>query len=159
MTPLEKMREKQRKLHESMSAAPQLSEAVQPPAAQPAVPSKPKPKPTPPKPVATVKHKCGHEQPLAYLQGQWCPACRNENKRRKAAERREKAPGSDSRRYKMPNAQRLPNGATFHATYDAEKMEWSGTLCINDQVFTSAVSGVFNLMRDLDQQYRTTLAP
>jgi hypothetical protein len=145
------MRQKQRELH---GVTPTPPKAPEPPKKKPEVKVEVKPK-APPKPKAEqVQYKCGHEAALRSITDGCCPACRNENRIRKAAQRREK------QRYYSANkegAQRLPHGSAFQSSYDAEKQQWTGTLTIDGRVFSATVSGVFNLMRDLDAQYRQFL--
>jgi len=52
---------------------------------------------------------------------------------------------------------RLPHGATFHATYDAESKKWTGTLTIEGTVFSDQRGGVWKLMGELDKKYRQAL--
>ncbi len=56
-------------------------------------------------------------------------------------------------------AQRLPGGSRFVMDYDAEKVEWSGTLTIGHvgPMFHNTTSGVLGLCKELDRAYREHL--
>jgi hypothetical protein len=120
----------------------------------PPEPIKPAKKPRGP----AVKYRCGHETAAAHFAGQDCPACRNEQRRQKNAKRRaelESAPRAD--KYA---ADRLPDGARFHVAYDATAERWSGVLSIPGcGDIRSSASGVFRLLRDLDQAFRQQCRP
>lgn len=64
----------------------------------------------------------------------------------------EKPMGWHKRRWNLP--ERLPNGAAFSVSYDAEKVMWSGTLVIGVQTFHGTNAAVFKLLRNLDRMYR-----
>ncbi len=54
---------------------------------------------------------------------------------------------------------RLPDGATFHAVYDATTQKWTGTLEIpGAPIFGEKANGVFWCMSNLDNKYREFLA-
>ena len=53
---------------------------------------------------------------------------------------------------------RLPDGATFAATYDAATTTWAGTLAVDGRVFEAAAGGVFRLLKVLDALFRARLA-
>jgi hypothetical protein len=121
------------------------------PAAPPATPV-PAPKAAEAKPVKPpapkLRHCCGHEQTVANITARPCPQCM----RRARLER--------GRRQAQRHAQRLPDGARFVVAYDAATQTWTGTLELmvpgqaDAQRFEGSASGVFHLLRDLDQQFR-----
>jgi len=140
----------------------------------------PKPTPTPAKPAELVKASCGHEvdvglckpmfmaERLKKLASQPCPDCkRKAQQEREAAEqeearkRREDKAAREPRREKpRPRLARLPHGANFNVTWDAEAGKWSGTLTVpqggiyNGSVTTGEDSAVFGLLMQLDRAYR-----
>ena len=67
-----------------------------------------------------------------------------------------------SRIPKLGGDGRLPHGSTFDVEYDANRGVWRGRLCIPGekvyQNFNGEASGVFRLLRNLDQEYRDSLA-
>jgi hypothetical protein len=93
-----------------------------------------------------VTHSCGHKTGIIYLQGSLCAGCQNARRRARTRSWRQD-----------PMKSRLPDGATFSATYDAEAERWVGTLAIDGQVYEAEAGGVFQLMKDLDALYRTRL--
>lgn len=106
-------------------------------------------------PVLT--HSCGHTRPIIDLEHVACPVCQDKCRRERAARRR--AAREAKREAKaVPDAGRLPDGAVFHATYDAAKQEWTGSLeLLNGFQFTASESGIFKLLRTLDVLYRQSL--
>ena len=62
-----------------------------------------------------------------------------------------------------PNAaQRLPDGSKFEVRYDAERVEWSGSLTViapggGTFVFVASAPSVFGLLKRLDAKYRASL--
>ncbi len=113
--------------------SPRKSEATTPVEERP-------PEPRPPQQV--VIRRCGHSEPLASVQSRDCAACKE---RRRGA--------------KLPpdsyNHGRLPQGAAFFVTYDADKQRWSGALNVPGvKTFEGSASGVFYLLRQLDKQFR-----
>jgi hypothetical protein len=115
------------------------------------------PPPAKPKPAAPVEadrrlvvtHSCGCKIGVVYLQGSACPACAGKRRRERQHNR-----GVACHERAM-TAKRLPDSATFAATYDALAQRWVGTLTDGGRVFEAEASGVFRLMADLDQLYRT----
>lgn len=57
------------------------------------------------------------------------------------------------------HAVRLPDGSKFEVVYDATQAKWTGTLTVEDRVFSDSAGGVFKLLTRLDRQYRQTLPP
>lgn len=141
-------------------------------------------KPPTPARIEKVKAVCGHmvdfpvfddrkdqrfrEQRRAKATSRPCAACRQQRyqerlvqeeqarqeKARKAAERAALPPAQRPAK-KARASGRLPNGATFHVSFDAAKGEWSGTLTVPDKgEVKSAATGVFRLLEMLDEQYR-----
>jgi hypothetical protein len=47
----------------------------------------------------------------------------------------------------------LPDGARFGVVYSAEQREWTGTLMVDGAEYTSAASGVFKLLAQLDEMF------
>jgi hypothetical protein len=124
------------------SPAPPATPTTTPPA--PKAEGKPDRPPKPP--VPTVRHCCGHTQPVAGITTRPCPRCLKEGRRKRA-----KKIASD--------AGRLPDGATFRVSYDAPTKTWSGTLEVKvpgapSRSFQGSARAVFRLLADLDQQYR-----
>ncbi len=117
----------------------------------------PKPaEPTVMKPLATVKHSCGHEVPLANLKTRPCPTCRDKNAREKRA--RKQATNAEKRTQRHDN-QRLPHGAAYSKAYDAATTTWTVTLTIPGiPGFTAQGSGSFRTETTVDQLYREWLA-
>jgi len=124
---------------------------------QQAPPKRPAPAPKPgappqaeggPKPEApwgaVVTHVCGHKTGVANVASRVCGQCMVAARK---ARRVRKAQRADL----VP---RLPNGALVMAHYDALTTSWSGTLEVEGQVFEGRASGLFPLLRALDQQYR-----
>jgi hypothetical protein len=125
---------------------------------------------------------CGHEidvgpckpaflaERLKKLAGQPCPDCK-----RKAQQERESAEQEAARNRREEKAARpprpkprlygrLPHGANFNVTWDAEAGKWSGTLTVptggiyNASVTTAEDSAVFGLLQALDRAYRRLAA-
>jgi hypothetical protein len=129
-----------------------------------------------------VKASCGHmtdfniyddrkdqrfrEQRRAKTAGRPCPSCRQKAHEERLAQQ------EDAREEKMrriaeaaqapkpqppqnpPAGRRLPHGSNFNVTYDATKMQWSGTLTVPEKgTFTATASGINGLLKQLDKQY------
>jgi hypothetical protein len=118
-----------------------------PPAAKPAPSPAPQPKPPP----AVVKHICGCDEPVAAIAGSPCPACQSWTRRDRAARKYAKRQAKQPHRYQVP---RLPDAAVFNVAYDATRETWTGSLVVEGRTFTGTESGVFNLLVQLDQQFR-----
>jgi hypothetical protein len=105
------------------------------------------------------------EQRRAKTAGRPCPACRQKAHQESLAQaeraRQEKALRTEKAKAQQPLAQqnpqwgrRLPDGSNFNVTYDATKMEWSGTLTVPETgTFTATASGIIGLLKKLDSQY------
>lgn len=108
-----------------------------------------------PSPAVKVVYRCSHSESVkAFLAGD-CPMCRNKAKQAKAAKNREEREKTAS-----PAIGRLPDGADFHAVYDAASQTWTGTLIIGGATFRATASGLQKaLLSELDAQYRASLAP
>ena len=152
---------------------PQPAPAQAPPAAEPES-DKPAPKRKQLPPVIgeeTVKCACGHEAlfPLypekqdgfrkerrRKFKSKPCPACRTAARAEQEAARIGPKPPRRPkwRREADQHVPRLPHGATFHVSYDAEKQLWSGTLSIGELALAGETSGVFQLLALLDRKYR-----
>ena len=89
-------------------------------------------------PGAVVTYACGHEAGVRSIQNAFCPGCQ-------AARRRQRA------NRKRPPPGRLPDGAVFHAVYDAASEVWSGTLAVpaTGAVFSGREPGVHRLLERL----------
>jgi len=143
---------------------------------------KPPTKPNKPPVVATelVKASCGHqtvfelyeekkdkfrEQRRAKAAGKICTTCRQAKEQAEAAvakeRRQQKRLASNQQRQQAKHEQRLPDGASFQTVYDAERIQWSGTLTVRTDAgiltFSQQASGVFRLLIRLDQDYRNWL--
>lgn len=99
-----------------------------------------------------VTRSCGCREAVLYLQKSNCPGCVAKSRRNRNRQKQGEPGQSPKKLLDQPG--RLPHGAHFDVTYDAEKMEWSGTLTVNGQVFEGSVSGVMTLLRTLDGQFR-----
>ena len=112
---------------------------------------------TPPPPV--LVYACGHKVGIKNLTDEVCPGCVNNRRRQKNASRTKKVRAG----LEKDEANRLPNGSTFDVIYDSIQKKWCGTLNIfeptisNQLRFQGSASGVFRLLRELDQQYRDWL--
>lgn len=97
-------------------------------------------------PDSIITHSCGHKTGARFLQGSPCPGCVRQarQKRREGQQQRQTVP-------------RLPDGATFSATYDAAAERWAGSLVIGGRVFEAEAGAVFCLLKVLDGMYRATL--
>ena len=129
-----------------------------------------------------VKASCGHmtdfniyddrkdqrfrEQRRAKTAGRPCPSCRQKAHEERLAQeeraRQEKAHRiAEAAKAPKPQApanpqrgRRLPHGSNFNITYDATKMQWSGTLTVPEKgTFTATASGINGLLKQLDKQY------
>ena len=133
--------------------------------------------------VEQVAARCGHAVPFElYPDGRdkWresrrkqitdrdCPECRKKahderqaaemeaaRQRRGAKPKAEGAPPAT----RNPATGRLPDGANFNVTYDAQAERWTGTLTVptagaDPAVFTASAGGVFQLLRELDRLFR-----
>jgi hypothetical protein len=82
-----------------------------------------------------------------------CAACRQKAEAEKelAAKQKKQATPAHQAPATTP---RLPDGSAFNVTYDATKKEWRGSLTVPGKgELTAAASGVFRLLRELEQQY------
>jgi hypothetical protein len=105
------------------------------------------------------------EQRRAKTAGRPCAACRQKAHQESLAQaeraRQEKALRTETAKAQQPPAQpipqrgrRLPHGSNFNVTYDATKLEWSGTLTVPQEgTFTESASGIIGLLKKLDSQY------
>lgn len=117
------------------------------------------PKPEKPTPGPQVVFKCGCKVAVRYMENVPCPGCVRANRVKRNAEKRAAREAKGEPKSAVPDAGRLPEGAVFHATYDAAKQEWTGSLeLLNGFQFTATESGVFKLLRQLDTLYRQSLA-
>lgn len=99
--------------------------------------TKPDPKPT--APVVVGKAKLTNDEAAAI-----------------AREKRALAP---ERHLDVPrNRPRLPHGAIFEVTFDAERVEWTGSLTVGEIVITSHHGVVMGLLSKLDAKYRAMLS-
>jgi hypothetical protein len=100
-------------------------------------------------PGEILTYACGHKIGAHYLQGTKCPGCvRHAQQARRAARSSELASN-------VGPTHRLPDGAVFTALYDAAQQQWTGTLALSQgPVFEVSRTGVFQLLRSLDAQYR-----
>jgi hypothetical protein len=141
---------------------------------------------TPPPPIVgyeDVTAACGHAEKFGLFEDRLdrfrrdrrkkvtdrpCRACRerkrlaeDEATRTRRAERQKRSEASTAGSEKKPagdNSERLPDGAKVEAGYDAARTRWAGTLTIGDAVFSGTAGGLFKLLRQLDRQYRQSLA-
>jgi hypothetical protein len=102
---------------------------------------KPAPVELPPKQVVTFA--CGCKFQARYLQGSDCHVClrRRRNQRQKAAQANPRG---------LPF--RLPDAATFNATFDASSETWLATLSVGATVYEAASPSIHNLLRRLGEQ-------
>jgi len=116
-----------------------------------------------------ITHSCGHPGVLEHFpakadkfrdarrakkQGSWCPECKAKDQAARAVKNTEKL-----RRYKLP--ERLPDQSQFVVEpYYAEGQTWSGYLKVpgHEPFGPLTRSGIFRLLRDLDQMYRDAVA-
>lgn len=104
------------------------------------------------------QYTCGHEAAIAAVFHRVCPACKEVNRKRKAEIRAKKFEAKKAARDICPETGRLPHGSKFEiAPYDSVTKSWSGTLTIGESTYSAANSGLFNLLKDLDKQYRKSL--
>lgn len=139
-----------------------------------------RPKPTPPeggggtappgagkkdkKPAPTkVTFACGHQHSVGLFTGKICPQCRSvaAKKRGDRNLRVGLKKYADAAAAKHDDRGRLPDGAWFSVTYDADTRTWSGTLRLNNApvkpdglTFHGTNSALFKLLWELDDQYR-----
>lgn len=126
------------------------------------------PKPTP-KPTAntkpmpalassvSVKYRCDHVRAVQSFCAEDCPACRGKFRKEKAAIRRQRLAAEKSERHLF--AGRLPDGAEFQSTYNAEKQQWTGILIIDGKTFAAVASSLQKgLLSELDRLYRASLS-
>lgn len=130
--------------------------------AEPAPVQKAEPAPAPPQKKAdpkapdldsVVQHQCGHRQGVRYLVQSLCLGCAI-----KAQRKQKKAPGVTRTQAKLERGTRLPDGAVFHMSYNAEKVLWAGSLTVGDIVVEAEASGAVRLLQLLDNRYRTAAA-
>jgi hypothetical protein len=140
----------------------------------------PKRAPAPAKPAEAVKATagCGHEievgpckpaflaERLKKLAANPCPDCKRKGQQeREAAEQETARQKREAKEARPPRPKprlygRLPHGANFNVTWDAEAGKWSGTLTVpqggiyNASVTTREDSAVFGLLMQLDRAYR-----
>jgi hypothetical protein len=97
--------------------------------------------------------RCGHTGKLPDSATANCSTCREKiqqaRKTRNAAKQAARAADSPKRQ----QMSRLPDGSTFHESYDATAVLWTGTL-IGGVVFSASASGRLPLWRKLDAMYR-----
>ncbi len=116
------------------------------PAPTPAATSRPVKPPKAPGPMLT--YLCGHAEKVAQAERYPCPVCANKARR----ERNE--------RKRMKNKKdRLPDGATFEAVYDASLTRWLVVLKVprsggEPATFTDEGSALFPTLERLDQAFR-----
>jgi hypothetical protein len=128
-----------------------------------------------------VRASCGHmtdfkifddrkdqrfrEQRRAKTVGRPCSSCRQKANEERIAQadraKQEKARRSEEAKAQKPlteekpqGGRRLPHGSNFNLTYDATKMEWSGSLTVPDKgTFTAVASGMNRILKLLDDLY------
>ena len=116
----------------------------------------------PPEPVmAAVKALCGHDVPFKPLpEGQEDPRLKRMASRPCKSCRSKEAARQQAMPKKKPVApsERLPDRSYFSVSYNAAEEHWTGTLSIPGcPMFQGRKSGVFTLLRFLDQCYRQHL--
>jgi len=86
-----------------------------------------------------------------------CPTCRQ------ARVKADVVAGATRRAKKATFAKmlkpRLPDGARFVATYDASKVQWTGSLTIESTTFERSAPSLNKLLHRLDDEYRASLPP
>lgn len=118
----------------------------------------------------TVKAACGHDFQFGLFDDKKdkfrdarrtkqaardCADCRKKKQEAQEAQGRAKREAKKKARENRWNVPRLPDGATFHVSYDASSLRWSGSLFIPGcPEFSNDSSAVFKLLRKLDTQYR-----
>ena len=163
------------------------------PEAKPEQPRKNPPKPKPLPQPESVTYKCGHSEEVRKLTNTHCKECKKKNaevrRLRRLAQRVEnqnttqeqlklapegtgnpRIPGSAWRKWEERG--RLPDGANFTLTYNAEKEQWLATLRIpvsaamlemyrltdeSDLLFEAVAPAAFRILSMLDNQYRKWL--
>ena len=130
MTPVEKMRQRQRAGTASKAPEPTAPTATRP----------------------TLHYSCGHERPVVEVAGNQCPACRKATAARRYA-RKEAKPA------RLDGAQgRLPDQAVYHKVYDAATETWTGTLSIPGMPLLEATAGgSYSVEKQLDRMWRQHL--
>lgn len=115
---------------------------------------------------AKVTYRCGHSISLKQVQEhQDCPCCAKIARRKKGEEwdKKQKERLDTVRTVKADTAtNRLPDGSVFHVSYDATTKTWTGMLTVPtihdcSEGFVGTASGVFSLLKKLDEGYRKTL--
>ncbi len=129
-----------------------------PPAAKPKEPTK---KPLKPYvPVESILFQCGHLHSAGLFAGKVCPECQSKKNEAKKAKKRKSFEKWQARtgEKKYDDPGRLPDGSVFRVMYDAGAQLWSGLLNVphdgGSTDFRGSHSGVFKLLRLLDDQYR-----
>ena len=139
---IEKMRQAQQRQAQAEATAERRQAKPQPP----------KPAALPPKKKQSVVYDCGHVGVVGQLgRCRKCALAADSKFRIKRRERMNaKAMGAADNR--------LPHGAAFSVTYDAQEVRWSGTLAVPGAtpIFAEA-SAVFTLLGKLDKMFRETL--
>lgn len=121
----------------------------------------------------TIKASCGHGISFGLFEDKKdkfrdarrkkhenkpCKACREVANSKLQEEAKERKKTRQAHRRELSDKPRLPNESTYHVVYDAEKVQWSGTLEIKGcPIFTSFAGGVFKLLQRLDDLYRLHL--
>jgi len=131
------------------------------------------PKPSPPT-VGTevLLVKCGHtivfdlyakdsfrDQRRQKDASRDCPPCRQARVQAEAIalkEHRARKAVTKAATFAKSLKPRLPDGARFGATYDAAKVQWTGTLTVDGLTFERSASSLNKLLHRLDDVYRAT---
>jgi hypothetical protein len=144
-----------RQREQRAATVPAPTSAPAPAAPSPAVKAadkkKPRGHPVEADPRIIITHSCGHKTGALYLQGSPCAGCARRQRQQRP---RKRGGGVEAHEQRMQRLPRLPDGATFAATYDAATERWAGTLTVNGMTFEVEASGVFRLMEALDKKYR-----
>lgn len=114
------------------------------------------PEPKDVNPDAVLTRACGHKVAIRHLTGSKCPGC-------VAKDRTTKAVAKVARNLQRREKGRLPGGARYQVGYNADLLEWRGTLFIpvgegQEKTFVGNASGVFVLLEQLDGMYRAWFA-
>ncbi len=106
-----------------------------------------------------VLFQCGHYYSAGVFTGRKCPGCQSEADKKKMVKRKASYDKWISRSVdKYEDRGRLPDGAVFKVHYDAGAENWGGVLTIPGcPDFAGSHSGVFKLLRLLDEEYRKWL--
>jgi hypothetical protein len=114
----------------------------------------------------TISAKCGHTIALDLYEkdphrdgrrqkaaSRDCPSCRAARALAEATMAAEKRARKRVAAFKP----RLPDGASFHAIYDAAATMWTGSLTVDGALFESRATSLKKLTHRLDDAYRATL--